>query len=188
MRIVQLVPARAPIAAVLLLASACGGNEKRADTATAREPDSGAVTQAAAASQPGSPDTTIANATSLPALDLALVTPGAGSPTRTRILDAVRNRLQLQSRFKVDYVRMAGRWAFIRGTEVVELDKGELQETDLTVAALLELPLADATKFRVVEVWTLPDEQTRPFAEFVRRVREHVQRERLPRALLPDDL
>lgn len=103
------------------------------------------------------------------------------------ILDALRQRLNMQTRFKVDHIRMAGVWAFVRATEVVELDKGELQETDLTVSALLELPKADPTKFRVVEVWTLPDEQTHPFTEFIRKVRERVRRERLPVALLPED-
>lgn len=113
--------------------------------------------------------------------------PAAGSPQRTAILSAVRRRLKTSSRFKVDHVRVAGRWAFIRATEVVPLDGEELQETDLSVAALLEQP-AGTTSWRVAEYWTLPTEGERPLAEFKRRVRERLRVERLPSALLPDDL
>ena len=84
---------------------------------------------------------------------------------------------------------MAGRWAFVRATEVVALDGGELQETDFTVSALLQLPSsATASAWRVVDYWTLPGEQERPFAEFTRRLQALRRTERLPSALFPGDM
>lgn len=84
---------------------------------------------------------------------------------------------------------MYGKWAFVRATEVVELDKGELQETDLTVASLLELPKkSNILAWRIVELWTLPDDRRSPYASFVRGVRERVKREGIPTGFLPGDL
>jgi hypothetical protein len=118
-----------------------------------------------------------------------VATPGPGSPERTAILDALRTRLKTKSRFKVDHLRTAGGWAFIRATETVQLEGDEQQETDLTVAALLEKPKASTTGWwRIADIWTLPDNDTKPLAEFTRRVRQRVAAERLPAALLPDDL
>ena len=121
---------------------------------------------------------------------LPVSTPGPGSPARSAILSALRRQLKTSARFRVDHLRVAGSWAFVRATEVVTLDGGELQETDFTVAALLQLPAAAATasSWRVVDYWTLPGEQERPLAEFTRRVRATQSAERLPAALFPEDL
>ena len=118
-----------------------------------------------------------------------VATPGVGSPERAAILDALRSRLKTKSRFKVDHIRTAGEWAFIRATETVQLEGDEQQETDLTVAALLEKPKASTTGWwRIADMWTLPDDDTKPLADFARRVKQRVAAERLPAALLPDDL
>jgi hypothetical protein len=116
-----------------------------------------------------------------------VTTPAAGSPARTGILAAVRRQLATSSRFKVDHVRVAGRWAFVRATEVVPLDGGEQQETDLSVAALLEQP-AGSPRWIVREYWTLPSEDERPLATFRRRVHERLRAERIPSSMIPDDL
>lgn len=116
-------------------------------------------------------------------------TPGVGSRERTAIFDALRQRLKSSSRFRVDHIRVAAGWAFVRATEVVTLDNDEQQETDLTVAALLEFPAGSTTGWwRIAELWTLPGEDEHRLAEFVRRVRTRLRAERLPEALLPDDL
>ena len=126
---------------------------------------------------------------SAPPVEQAVSTPGPGSPQRAAILDALRKRLKISSRFKIDHIRVASNWAFVRATEVVELEKGELQETDLTVSALLELPEGSTTGWwRIADMWTLPGEQEQPLAEFTRRVRARQRAERLPDALFPDDL
>lgn len=118
-----------------------------------------------------------------------VVTPAAGSPERAAILDAVRTRLKTKSRFKVDHIGIAGEWAFVRATEIVELDGGEQQETDLTVAALLEKPTGSTTGWwRIADYWTLPENDAKPLADFTRRVKQRIAAERLPAALLPDDL
>ena len=121
--------------------------------------------------------------------DDPVVTPAAGSPERAAILDALRTRLKTKSRFKVDHIRTSGGWAFVRATEIVELDGNEQQETDLTVAALLELPKGSTTGWwRIADYWTLPENDEKPLAEFTRRVKQRIAAERLPTALLPDDL
>jgi hypothetical protein len=121
--------------------------------------------------------------------DDPVVTPAAGSPERAAILDALRTRLKTKSRFKVDHIRTSGGWAFVRATEIVELEGNEQQETDLTVAALLELPKGSTTGWwRIADYWTLPGNDQRPLAEFGRRVKQRLAAERLPRALLPGDL
>jgi hypothetical protein len=146
----------------------------------------------AAASGVASVDSTSTPSVDPPAANestIPVTTPGVGSTQRTAIMDAVRQRLNSKSRFKVDHIRVAGTWAFVRATEVVPLANDELQETDLTVAALLELPAGSTTGWwRVADYWTLPDNDTRPLADFVRTVRARLRAERLPAALLPDDL
>jgi hypothetical protein len=118
-----------------------------------------------------------------------VVTPAAGSPERAAILDALRTRLKTRSRFKVDHLKLAGEWAFVRATEIVELDGNEQQETDLTVAALLEKPKGSTTGWwRIADYWTLPENDAKPLADFTRRVKQRIAAERLPTALLPDDL
>jgi len=124
-----------------------------------------------------------------PRVDDPVVTPAAGSPERAAILEALRTRLKTQSRFKVDHLRLAGEWAFVRATEIVELDGNEQQETDLTIAALLEKPKGSTTGWwRIADHWTLPENDEKPLADFTRRVKQRIAAERLPRALLPDDL
>jgi hypothetical protein len=138
-------------------------------------------------SQPIQPTAT--SSASAPVEDIPVSTPGPGSPERAAILDAVRRRVKPSGKFRVDHIRMAGGWAFVRATEVFPLDGGELQETDLTVAALLELPAGSTTGWwRIADYWTLPGDQDRPLAEFAKRVRDRLRAERLPAALLPGDL
>jgi hypothetical protein len=122
-------------------------------------------------------------------VDDPVVTPVAGSPERAAILDALRTRLKTQSRFKVDHMRLAGEWAFVRATEIVELEGNEQQETDLTVAALLQKPKGSTTGWwRIADYWTLPENDEKPLADFTRRVKQRITAERLPLALLPEDL
>ena len=122
-------------------------------------------------------------------VDDPIVEPAAGSPERAAILDALRTRLKTKSRFRVGHLAVAGEWAFVRATEVVELEGNEEQETDLTVAALLEKPKGSTTGWwRIADYWTLPENDTRPLAAFTQRVRQRIAAERLPRALVPDDL
>jgi hypothetical protein len=121
-----------------------------------------------------------------PGLTATVTTPAAGTPERTALLDAVRARLGTSSRFKVDHVRAAGSWAFLRATEVVPLDGGEEQETDLTVAALLTTNVGAG--WQVVELWTLPGDARLPMAEFRRRLGVFQVAGGLPWALFPDDV
>jgi hypothetical protein len=123
--------------------------------------------------------------TVLSAQPASVTTPAAGSPVRRAILDALRAHLGIKSRFQVDHLKVAGAWAYLRCGEVVELDGHEVQETDLSVAALLERG-ADG-KWVIVESWTLPSEDQHPFAAFVKRVKAREASERLPHALFPPD-
>jgi hypothetical protein len=121
--------------------------------------------------------------------DDPVLTPRSGSPVRAAILDALRSRLKTKSRFKVDHIRTTGAWAFVRATEVVPLEHGEQQETDLSVAALLEkAPGSTPSRWRIVDIWTLPGNDAKPLADFSRRVKRRIAAERLPPALLPEDL
>jgi hypothetical protein len=157
--------------AMLALVSATGPAQAQAVTRPAADPVRGTA----------SPVTTSIKPT--------VTTPRAGSPERAAILDALRQRLKMSSRFKVDHIRVASNWAFVRATEVVELEKGELQETDFTVSALLERSASSTTgAWRTVEIWTLPGEQEHPLAQFTRRIRVRQRADRLPDALFPDDL
>ena len=121
-----------------------------------------------------------------PGVTPTVTTPAAGSPERAALLDAVRARLGTSSRFEVDHVRAAGTWAFLRATEVVPLDGGEEQETDLTVAALLSR--SPAGDWQVNEMWTLPGDARLPMAEFRRRLGVYQVAGGLPWALFPDDV
>jgi len=124
-----------------------------------------------------------------PGVTSTVATPAAGTPERTAILDAVRARLGTTSRFRVDHVRTAGTWAFLRATEVVPLDDGE-QETDLTVAALLSTSFGTGPggAWQVIEIWTLPGDGRLPMAEFRRRLGVYQAGGGLPWALFPDDV
>jgi hypothetical protein len=117
-----------------------------------------------------------------------VVEPKSGSPERTAILAAVRRAVKTGSRFRVHHLRSTGQWAFFHGTEVVELDEKELQETDLDVAALLERRgTGNAARWTVVELWTLPTEEKHPRARFLERVRARRNALALPAALFPSD-
>ena len=117
--------------------------------------------------------------------DTTVRTPAAGSAMRSAILDAVRARVGVRSRFKVSHVRTTDRWAFIRCVEVVN-DGEQLQETDLDVAALLERQAgAKGAGWKVAELWALSDDQERPYARFARRVRDRARTARIPGALFP---
>jgi hypothetical protein len=115
------------------------------------------------------------------------VTPPPGSAARRGGLDAIRSSLGIRSRFEVSHFIVSGRWAFVVCNEVVEAD-GELQETDLTVNALLRRDNARAVRWRVVEIWTLPDDEKHPYRTFVERVRARVRTDGVPVAILPEDL
>lgn len=115
--------------------------------------------------------------------------PAAGSAERAALMNAVRAAVQTTSRFRVHDMRVAGAWAFVHATEVVELDGGELQETDLTAMALLQRANGTPTgQWTVVELWTLPDEERRSHADFGRVVRERQRGAGFPAGLLPDEL
>ena len=118
-----------------------------------------------------------------------VTTPGHGSRQRAAILAAIRQHLKTSATFRVDHIRVAGRWAFLRATEVVPLEGGELQETDFTVVALLQVAAAPPSgAWRVVDYWTLPGEQERPLAQFTRRLHALQRAERLPAAMFPGDM
>ena len=115
-------------------------------------------------------------------------TPPQGSPERRALLDAMRAKLKIKSRFQVAHLMTDGQTAFFEGTEVVEAE-GELQETDLSVLALLELKTSSGKeRWEVADLWTLnmPEEDARK--NFVARIRKRVNAGTVPRKLLPDDL
>jgi hypothetical protein len=114
-----------------------------------------------------------------------ITTPAIGSATRRAILDAVRSHLGIESKFQVQYLKVTGRWSYLRAGEIVE-DDGSTQETDLSIAALLERPAGGTWK--VVELWSLPGEDYFSFAEFSRIVREREARDQIPAALFPPEL
>lgn len=116
-----------------------------------------------------------------------VVTPRAGTPIHAAILDALRAHVKASGQLDADHLRMANGWAFVRATEVVSLEGGERQETDLTAAALLELQAAPGT-WQVIETWTLPGDARLPLAEFTRRLAVYQASVGLPAALFPDDL
>jgi hypothetical protein len=113
--------------------------------------------------------------------DTSVKTPPAGSATRTAILDGVRAKAGVTSRFKVSHVRATDRWAFVRCTEVVA-DGTQLQETDLDIAALLE---RRGAKWVVVDLWSLSTDDERPYTPFARRIRQRAKDARLPATLFP---
>ena len=126
---------------------------------------------------------TVQRELSAQAPDSAVRTPAAGSATRTAILDAVRQHLRSRARFKVGHIRATDRWAFVRCVEVVD-GGGELQETDLDVAALLERRTTGrTTPWVVADSWTLSTNDERPYTAFARRVRARASSDRIPSGL-----
>ena len=118
--------------------------------------------------------------------DSSVRTPATGSAARTTILDAVRKRVGVKSRFKVGHIRTTDRWAFVRCVELVN-DGEQLQETDLDIAALLERKgPAGSPRWEVVELWSLSTDDEKPYTPFARRVRERARNTRIPAALFPD--
>ena len=118
-------------------------------------------------------------------VDSVVRTPAAGTAARTAILDAVRQHLRSRARFKVGHIRATDRWSFVRCVEVVE-DGGELQETDLDVAALLERRTTGrGTTWVVADSWTLSSDGERPYTPFARRVRARAASDRIPSGLFP---
>jgi hypothetical protein len=118
--------------------------------------------------------------------DSTVRTPAAGSVTRAALLDAVRAKVGVRSRFKVSHVRANDRWAFVRCVEVVE-DGANLQETDLDVAALLERQISGGVgRWKVVDLWALSTDDERPYAAFARRVRDRVRATAIPKTLFPE--
>lgn len=117
--------------------------------------------------------------------DTVVRTPAAGSSTRTAILDAVRAKVGVRSRFKVSHIRANDRWAFVRCVEVVD-DGDSLQETDLDIAALLERRRGtNGEAWQVVELWALSTDQERPYSAFAKRLRQRVRTARISTALFP---
>jgi hypothetical protein len=136
----------------------------------------------------GHPFTAQTQNTATKKVDAPSTTPPQGSPERKAILDAVRRRLKIQSQFKVDYLKVNGNWCFFNGGEVVMAER-ELQETDLSVAALLERKtVAGKTSWVVSEMWTLPTDQEQPRDKFVARVRQKQKTANIPKEIFPDDL
>jgi hypothetical protein len=117
----------------------------------------------------------------------APTTPAPGTAVRRGGLDAIRASLGLRSVFEVSHFLVSGRWAFIVCNEVVE-DEGTLQETDLSVNALLTRDDTRSSRWRVVELWTLPEDGERPYRVFAERVRQRVRTDSVPDAILPDEL
>lgn len=112
--------------------------------------------------------------------------PPAGSAERTAILDRLRQRLGTRARFQVHALRVASSWAFVHATEVVPLEHGEVQETDLTAMALLER--RGAARWTVVELWTLPTDERRSHADFLRAVGRRQRSAGFPEELVPEDV
>ena len=114
-------------------------------------------------------------------------TPAAGTPERKAVLDAVRKKLGIDSQFKVYHLSVNGDWAYFDGGEVVGLEGGELQETDLGVKALLRRGkgAAGRASWTVVEMWTLPTEEQLSHEEFVKRVFRRQKAENIPLSIFP---
>ncbi len=116
-------------------------------------------------------------------------TPAQGSPERKAMLDAVRVRLQLKSQFKVYHLKLKGNWAYFHGGEVVDAGEGELQETDLSVKALLERKQINGKPlWTVAELWTLPTEDKFPYKNFVARTRRRLKLSNVPADIFPADM
>ena len=116
--------------------------------------------------------------------------PRPGTAERAALTNAVRLAVGNSSSYRIDHLRATPRWAFFSGTEVVPLDASELQETDLSVQALLErqLPADGAPRWEVVELWTLPTNDRAPRTQFLQRLRDRMTRDAVPKALFPPDL
>lgn len=115
--------------------------------------------------------------------------PAAGSRERAALVNAVRAAVRTTSRFHVHDMRVAGAWAFAHATEVVELYDAALQETDLTAMTLLQRLGGTSTgRWGVVELWTLPTEERRTFADFRRTVRERQGQAGFAAGIVPDEL
>jgi hypothetical protein len=114
--------------------------------------------------------------------------PQRGSPERKAILDAVRKKLNIKSQFEVHHIKVNQRWAYFRGGEVFFIE-GEKQETDLSVAVLLERKeKAGKPSWTVAEIWTLPTNDDQSFQTFVERVRQRQKAESIPNDIFPDDM
>ena len=113
-------------------------------------------------------------------------TPPAGSPERQAILDAVRREVKTRARFRVHGLLVWGTLAYVRCGEIVPLEGGELQETDLDIAALVERGTSANAPWTVREIWTLPTHEERPWDSFRARVAERVRIAGGPRVLVPD--
>ncbi len=117
-----------------------------------------------------------------------IVTPAPGSSDRRGILDAVRRMVptsqEFESKFKVDHLKVAGGWAYLRCNEIIQVER-EWQETDLTVVALLQREGAGSWVVR--DCWALPTESERPYRRFQDAVQDLRRQHQLPDALFPSD-
>jgi hypothetical protein len=86
-------------------------------------------------------------------------------------------------------LKLKGNWAYFHGGEVVDAGEGELQETDLSVKALLERKQINGKPlWTVAELWTLPTEDKFPHKNFVARTRRRLKLSRVPAAIFPADM
>ena len=115
-------------------------------------------------------------------------TPPHGSAERAAIIDAVRRDVGNSTEYRVDFLRATPRWAYFSGTEVAPLEGKELQETDLSVQALLERRAGGDPGWDVVERWTLPSEEQSPRKRFLEQLRLRIDHYAIPKALFPRDL
>lgn len=112
-------------------------------------------------------------------------TPKHDSAERRAIVEAVRRRAGLEyrtSRLHVTHLKVSGEWAYFAGTEIVPLARGEWQETDLSIEALLE---REHDRWQVVEYWSLPDEKHAPRRRFERRVTQLRERRGIAPSIFP---
>ena len=120
--------------------------------------------------------------------EVHVATPSADSPQYAAIIDALRPRLKSGGSFRVDHIRVASNWAFVRATETVATAGGAAHATDNSIAALLELPAASTSGWwRIAELWTSVSDSTAPIGDFTPRVKRRLRAEGLPVSMLPND-
>lgn len=112
-----------------------------------------------------------------PARAAAASTPAPGSALRRELLQAVKAHLGLRSSFKLSALKVAGDWAWFEGTEVLAVAGDALQETDLTVQALLR---REQGRWKVDLLWSLPQDDVAPHARFAAQLRQRRIEHRLP--------
>lgn len=108
-------------------------------------------------------------------------TPGAGTPERKAILDAVRKHLDIDYRFEVFHLKVHGKWAYFYGNSL--LDDGPEKLEDDTIKALLvkQGDKGMPTSWRVVEIWTLLQYGTQEQEQlFIARLKDRQAKRKIP--------